>query len=32
MQSNPVDPQDQTWEIKDPKYRVYFHDDTASDE
>ena len=33
MQSQPVDPRDQTWEIANPKYRVYFHDtDGASDE
>jgi len=28
-----VDPRDQTWEISQPRYRVYFHDsDGASDE
>lgn len=25
-----VDPRDQTWEIDDPKYRVYFHDAAGS--
>ena len=26
MQITDVDPRDQTWEIEDPLYRVYFHD------
>lgn len=25
MEINPVDPRDQTWEIDQPRYRVYFH-------
>lgn len=33
MDSRGIDPRDQTWEIKSPKYRVYFHDaNGASDE
>ena len=33
METRSVDPRDQTWEIHDPKYRVYFHDAKgASDE
>jgi hypothetical protein len=33
MDTRGVDPRDQTWEIKHPKYRVYFHDSKgASDE
>jgi hypothetical protein len=33
MDTRGVDPRDETWEIKHPKYRVYFHDSMgASDE
>lgn len=33
MEIRGVDPRDQTWEISNPTYRVYFHDsDGASDE
>lgn len=33
MDIRTVDQRDQTWEISQPKYRVYFHDDTgAADE
>ena len=26
MRVSSVDPRDQTWEVADPRYRVYFHD------
>lgn len=33
MEIRAVGPRDQTWEISQPKYRVYFHDETgAADE
>jgi hypothetical protein len=33
MDVRAVDPRDQTWEISQPKYRVYFHDENgAADE
>jgi hypothetical protein len=33
MDIKSVDPRDQTWEVTDPSYRVYFHDaNGASDE
>lgn len=33
VQVTPIDPRDQTWEISQPSYRVYFHDaGGASDE
>ena len=33
MDTRGVDPRDQTWEIKQPTYRVYFHDSKgAADE
>lgn len=33
MDTRSVDPRDQTWEMSDPRYRVYFHDKGgASDE
>lgn len=33
MEFRAVDPRDETWEISQPRYRVYFHDDNgASDE
>lgn len=33
MKTKGVDPRDQTWEIEQPKYRIYFHDaDGASNE
>jgi hypothetical protein len=33
MDTREVDPRDQTWETRDPRYRVYFHDqEGASDE
>ena len=33
MDIRSVDPRDQTWELDQPRYRVYFHDaDGASDE
>ncbi len=33
MQTSPVDPRDQTWEIDKPSFRVHFHDsDRRSDE
>ena len=30
MESRGVDPRDQTWELSDPIYRVYFHDHNGS--
>jgi hypothetical protein len=27
METRSVDPRDQTWELSDPVYRVYFHDE-----
>src|SRR4051794_8033687 len=30
MESRGVDPRDQTWELSDPIYRVYFHDRNGS--
>jgi hypothetical protein len=32
MDAIPIDPRDETWEVRAPKYRVYFFDGTASDE
>jgi hypothetical protein len=32
MQTVGVDPRDETWELADPRYRVYFWAGTASDE
>jgi hypothetical protein len=33
METRGVDPRDETWEIKQPRYRVHFHDSHgASDE
>lgn len=33
MDTRGVDPRDETWEIKQPRYRVYFHDSKgAADE
>lgn len=30
MEMRRVDPRDQTWEIDEPSYRVYFHDKSGS--
>jgi hypothetical protein len=32
MQTMGVDPRDETWELVDPRYRVYFRAGTACDE
>lgn len=33
MDTHAVDPRDQTWDLDQPKYRVYFHEsDGSSDE
>ena len=32
MDARPIDPRDETWEVRAPRYRVYFFDGTASDE